>query len=318
MPTDQPAPSSNPSRRKWLKTSAASACLMTTYGLASRAEGFVPADPIQETDAPPEDYRVVNGRAKQSVMAWCFNPMPMEEFIPACATMGLKAIEGIDKKHYPLMKKHGLGVSICGSHGFKKGPINKDNHQFCIEKIREGIDLAVKWESPGVITFTGMREEQISDKRAFENCVECWKKVCEYAEKKKVNVVLEMLNTRDDTHPMKGHPGYFGDDIDLCIDMIKAVDSPRMKLLFDVYHVQIMNGDPIRRFQQCKEYVSHIHTAGNPGRCELDGNQELNYRPIIKAILDSGFDGYIAQEFIPTWKDKLAALRHGVKICDVK
>jgi len=116
---------------------------------------------------------------------------------------------------------------------------------------------------------------------------------------------------------MKGHPGYFGDDIELCIDLIKAVDSPRMKLLFDIYHVQIMNGDPIRRFREHHQLVSHVHTAGNPGRCELDSNQELNYAPIIKAILDTGYDGYIAQEFIPTWDDKLASLRHGVKTCDV-
>lgn len=319
MPTSN---QSNPnySRRKWLRNSIASsaACLATTYGLAGRAEGAIPVNPIQETEAPDQDYKIINGRAKQSVMAWCFNPMPMEELVLACAKMGLSAMEGIDKKHYPLMKKHGLGVSICGSHGFKKGPINKDNHEFCIKKLREGIDLAVKWNSPGVITFTGMREDQISDRQGFDNCVECWKKVCDYAEENQVNLVLEMLNTRDDTHPMKGHPGYFGDDIELCIDMIKAVDSPRMKLLFDVYHVQVMNGDPIRRFKQNKDYISHVHTAGNPGRCELDGNQELNYPPIIKAILDSGFDGYIAQEFIPTWKDKLAALRHGVRICDVK
>ncbi|MEM7316284.1 MAG: TIM barrel protein [Planctomycetota bacterium] len=269
-----------------------------------------------EASAPGPDYKAT-GRARQSVMAWCFNPMPMEELIPAAAKMGLKAMEGIDKKHYPLMKQHGLGVSICGSHGFADGPINRDNHKMCIERLKSGIDTAVEWNSPGVITFTGMREKGISDEQAKKNCVECWKAVADYAEEKGVNLVLEMLNSRDDTHRMKGHPGYFGDDIDLCIELIKAVDSPRMKLLFDVYHVQIMNGDPIRRFRQTKEYVSHIHTAGNPGRGELDSTQELNYPPIIKAILDEGYDGYIAQEFIPTWKDKLASLRHGVKVCDV-
>jgi hydroxypyruvate isomerase len=241
----------------------------------------------------------------------------MEELIPAAAKMGLKAMEGIGRKHYPLMKQHGLGVSICSSHGFGKGPINRDHHEMCAKKLREGIDVAAEWDCPGVITFTGMREKGISDEQAMKNCVDCWKSVADYAEEKQINIVLEMLNSRDDSHPMKGHPGYFGDDIERCIDMIKAVDSPRMKLLFDVYHVQIMNGDPIRRFLQNKQYISHIHTAGNPGRCELDSTQELNYPPIIKAILDAGFDGYIAQEFIPTWKDKLASLRHGVMTCDV-
>ncbi len=116
---------------------------------------------------------------------------------------------------------------------------------------------------------------------------------------------------------MKGHPGYFGDDVDLCVDLIRAVDSPRMKLLFDIYHVQIMNGDVIRRFRDHQQYISHVHTAGNPGRCELDEHQEINYPAVIRAILETGYEGYIAQEFIPTWDDQLAALRHGVKTCDV-
>lgn len=304
----------NSSRRDWLTQTS----LAALYGGIAFTSGSCPLNRIPDDEVPGLDYKIVNGRAKQSVMAWCFNPMPMEQLIPACAKMGLSAMEGIDKKYYPLMKKHGLGVSITGSHGFKRGPINHDNHEFCVEKLRAGIDLAVQWNSPGVITFTGMREDGISDKQGFKNCVECWKAVCEYAEEKQINVVLEMLNTRDDSHPMKGHPGYFGDDIDRCIEMIKSVGSPRMKLLFDIYHVQIMNGDPIRRFREHHGFVSHVHTAGNPGRCELDANQELNYAPIIKAILDTGYDGYIAQEFIPTWDDKLASLRHGVKVCDVK
>jgi len=302
------------SRRNWLH-----GALLGGAGLCSYFAGAstATAAACDESDAPDADYKVVNGRAKQSVMAWCFKPLPMEELIPACAKMGLVAMEGIDKKYYPLMKQHGLGVSLCGSHGFKRGPINKDNHEFCVQKLREGIDLAVQWNSPGVITFTGMREKGISDEQGFKNCVECWKSVCDYAEQKNINVALEMLNTRDDSHPMKGHPGYFGDDTDRCVEMIKAVNSPRMKLLFDIYHVQIMNGDPIRRFRQHKDVISHVHTAGNPGRCELDGNQELNYPAIIKAILETGYDGFIAQEFIPTWDDKLASLRHGVKVCDV-
>ena len=277
----------------------------------------VQADTSQQQIGPGIDYKVSKGRLKQSVMGWCFKPMPMPQLIEAGAKMGLSAIEGIDKKHYPLARKHGLGISIVGSHGFAKGPVNPKNHEFCIQKLREGIDTAVKWDSPGVITFTGMREESISNKQSFDNCVACWKKVMPYAEQKGVNVVLEMLNTRDDTHPMKGHPGYFGDDIDRCVNLIKAVGSPRMKLLFDVYHVQVMNGDPIRRFLQNKDLISHVHTAGNPGRCELDDRQELNYKAIMNAIADSGFNGFVAQEFIPTWKDPLAALRHAVKTCDV-
>ena len=111
--------------------------------------------------------------------------------------------------------------------------------------------------------------------------------------------------------------GYFGDDVDMCIDLIKQVDSPRMKLLFDVYHEQVMNGDVIRRIRQYKEYIGHYHVAGVPGRAELDDTQEINYPAVMRAILETGYTGLVSQEFIPTWPDKLAALRHAVRVCDV-
>jgi hydroxypyruvate isomerase len=126
-----------------------------------------------------------------------------------------------------------------------------------------------------------------------------------------------MLNTRDNTHPMKGHPGYFGNDVDLCVDLIRQVGAPRMKLLFDVYHVQIMNGDVIRRIRQHKDVIAHVHTAGVPGRAELDETQELNYPAVMRALIEVGYQGFVAQEFIPTWPDKVAALRHAVRVCDV-
>jgi hydroxypyruvate isomerase len=116
---------------------------------------------------------------------------------------------------------------------------------------------------------------------------------------------------------MKGHPGYFGDDVDFCVELIRKMGSPHFKLLFDVYHVTIMNGDVIRRIGQYHEYIGHYHTAGNPGRCELDEFQEINYPPIIQAILDTGYDDFIAQEFIPTWEDPMLALRHACMVCDL-
>ena len=139
-----------------------------------------------------------------------------------------------------------------------------------------------------------------------------------HAESKGITLVLEHLNSRDDTHPMKGHPGYFGDDVDFCVDLIKRVDSPNMKLLFDIYHVQVMNGDIIRRINQYQDLIGHYHTAGNPGRGELDEDQEINYPAVLRAILRTGYKGYVAQEFIPYWEDKIAALRHAAALCDVK
>ena len=127
---------------------------------------------------------------------------------------------------------------------------------------------------------------------------------------------IENLNTRDDTHPMKGHPGYQGDEVDYCIDIIKGVGSPNMKLLFDIYHSQIMDGDIIRRIHQHKDYIGHVHTAGNPGRHELDDTQELNYPPMMKALLEVGYQGYVGQEFLPT-RDPYQGLYEAITLCDV-
>ena len=250
-------------------------------------------------------------------MGWCFKPMPGLELAKHCKAIGLEAMEGVSAQDYPAIRKLGLKISLVGSHGFKKGPFSKANHEYCVERLKAGIDLAVEVNCPSVITFTGMREKGTNDAQGERNCVELWKSVIGYAEKKKINLVLEHLNTRDDSHPMKGHPGYYGEDVDHCVELIRKVDSPNMKLLFDVYHVQIMNGDVIRRIGQYKDVIGHYHTAGNPGRAELDDNQEINYPAVMRAIVKTGYKGFVAQEFIPTWKDKPAALRHAAMVCDV-
>jgi hydroxypyruvate isomerase len=300
------------SRRGFLQ-GASAACLGVGVAGATTAHGAEP-----ESIIPPEDYRIQFGRVKQSVMAWCFNPIPPEELIDACQRLGLHAMEGIDQKYYPLIREKGMAIAIVsGGHGFKKGPLDPDNRAFCIESLEKGINLAAEVGSPSVITFTGMKKSGVSDEQADKNCVEVWKEVVPLAEEKGVNLCLEHLNSRDNSHPMKGHPGYYGDDVDHCIDLVKQVDSPNMKLLFDIYHVQIMNGDVMRRIREYVDYIGHVHTAGVPGRCEMDNTQELNYPAILRALLEAGYKGYVAQEFIPTWEDKLGALRHGAKVMDV-
>ena len=271
---------------------------------------------LPQDDANPE-FQIANGRIRQSVMGWCFKPMPAIELAKHCRDIGLVGIEGISTKDYPAVRELGLKISLVSSHGFKKGPVNRENHEYCIKTLRERIDLAVEVGCPSVITFTGMREKGIDDDDGAKNCVDCWKQVIGYAEKQKINLTLEHLNSRDDTHPMKGHPGYFGDDVDFCVELINQVGSPNMKLLFDVYHVQIMNGDVIRRIRQYKDVIGHYHTAGNPGRGELDDTQEINYPAVMRTILETGYKGFVAQEFIPTWADKAAALRHSAQVCDV-
>jgi len=300
------------SRRGLIKTGAAfAACtLLPQTGLTKKATAKI--DP---------EWKITKGRIKQSVMGWCFkqdpNPIKTPDLARACLDIGIPAIEGISQKDYPAVMKLGLKISLVSSHGFKKGPFNRANHETVIKSLTKSIDVASEIGCKSVITFTGMRETSISDKEGEANCIDAWKKVIRHAEKKNITLVLEHLNSVDDSHPMKGHPGYFGDDVDHCIEMIKKVESPNMKLLFDIYHVSIMNGDVIRRIRKYKDYIGHYHTAGNPGRGELDQNQEINYPAIMREILKTGYDLYVAQEFIPTWDDKIAALRHAAKVCDV-
>lgn len=295
----------NFSRRAALKAGALS--LATTATVSSQT-------PRAELDL---NFKIKKGRIHQSVMGWCFKPMLALELAKHCKAIGLEAMEGVSAQDYPAIRNLGLKISLVGSHSFKKGPFAKANHEHCAERLKAGVDLAVEVNCPSVITFTGMREKGTNDAQGESNCVELWKSVAGYAEKKKINLVLEHLNTRDDSHPMKGHPGYFGDDVDHCVEMIRKVDSPSMKLLFDVYHVQIMNGDVIRRIQQYKDVIGHYHTAGNPGRGELDDTQEINYPAVMRAIVETGYKGFVAQEFIPTWDDPASALRHAAMVCDV-
>lgn len=298
-------------RREILK----SALLAAAAGVGGTASARAQA-PADQQD-PAEPFRIRNKRIRQSIMGWCFNPMPTLELARHCREIGLVAMEGIGAEHYPAVRALGLEISLVGSHGFAKGPVHPDNHAHCSEKLRAAIDTAVQFESRRVITFTGMREKGISDEQSDRNCVALWKSVIPYAEEKGITLCLEHLNSRDDSHPMKGHPGYYGDDVDHCVELIRRVDSPNMKLLFDIYHVQVMHGDVIRRIRQYKDVIAHYHTAGCPGRGELDDTQEIHYPPIMRAILETGYEGYVAQEFIPTWEDPVAALRHAAEVCDV-
>lgn len=303
--------SKSTSRRDFLKAGA----LAAAYGGVASSAPKLQAVPATAQIDP--QYRIEKGRIRQSIMGWCFKPMPEKELAKHCKDIGLVAMEGISIDSYSMVKELGLKISLVGSHGFAKGPYTPANHHEVKKTLLERIDLAAEIGAPNVITFTGMREAVIGDEQGARNCINCWKEVMRHAEKKKITLVLEHLNSRDNTHPMKGHPGYFGDNVDLCIELVKAIGSPYFKLLFDIYHVQIMNGDVIRRIKMYKDYIGHYHTAGCPGRGELDDNQEINYPPILRAILDTGYTGYVAQEFIPTWDDPILALRHAAKVCDV-
>ena len=239
----------------------------------------------------------------------------------AAKGIGLVAVEGVPVESYAEIRKLGMRISLVSSHGFQRGPLDPANHDFVEAKLKAAIDLAVQVESPSVITFTGMSKSGISDKAARENCLSCWRRIVPYAEARGITLVLEHLNSKDNSHPMKGHPGYWGDDLGLCVELVEAIDSPSFRLLFDIYHVQIMHGDVIRRIRQHAPWIGHVHTAGNPGRCDLDAaDQELNYPAIMKALLEVGYRGFVGQEFIPraaTQAGNLQAVRSAVRLCDV-
>ena len=258
---------------------------------------------------------IKNKRLKQSIVRWCFEEhWNLEQMCQQAKRLGCSSVELVDPKDWPTLKKHGLVCAIAGSHGFEKGMNNPKYQEMCLDKMRAAIDASAEAGCPNVITFTGFRED-IADDDGIKNCVAGYKKIVGHAEKKKVTLCLEMLNSRVAVK-MKGHPGYQGDHTEYCMDIIKKVGSPRLKLLFDIYHVQIMDGDVIRRIRQYAESIGHVHTAGNPGRAELDDKQEINYPPIMRALVEVKYTGYVGQEFIPT-RDAAKGLEEAVRLCDV-
>ena len=300
-----------PSRRRFLQSTGA---LSLAAGIASPVQSQLPAKKAQPNYVARKD-----GPIRHSVMGWCFKPMKAADLAKHCVQMGMVGIEGISANDYKQAMSLGLEISlVSGAHGFKQGPCDPKYVDKVVNGLTGAIDLADQIGAKKVITFTGMRFEGMDDDKAAARCVKAWKQVMPHAEKKGITLVLEHLNSHDDSHPMKGHPGYFGDDVDFCIELIKSVGSKNFQLLFDVYHVSVMNGDIIRRIRQYKEYIGHYHTAGNPGRGELDHHQEINYPAVMREIAKTGFQGFVAHEFIPTWDDPVASLRHGVQVCDIR
>jgi hydroxypyruvate isomerase len=287
-----------------------------------------------EENSSSEGPAITKGRINQSVVAWCFTtgeyvePLSMKQLASHAKRLGMKSVELVGPEHFPMLKKMGLTCAIAqidiGGPPFMKGFNNPRYHDLVIESTRKTIDACAEHGIDRVIAFTGYTQRDVDDPdsghidrdEGLRNCVAGFKKILPYAEKKGITLCLEMLNTRDDSHPMKGHPGYQGDSTAFCNEIIDRVGSEHLKLLFDVYHVQIMEGDIIRRIHQQRDYIGHIHTAGNPGRGEPDQSQELQYPAIMQALLEIGYDGYVGQEFIPT-RDPIQGLRHAAKLCDV-
>lgn len=271
--------------------------------------------------ASTQGYRkpAARGRIRQSIAYWCFAEYwNLDKMCEVANALGCKSIELVGPNDFATLKRHGLVCALAPNGTpdppFAKGLNNPKYHDMIVTKTREMIDACSEYGFPSVIAFTGERED-IPDDVGAENCVAGLKKIIGHAERKKVNIYLEILNSRV-AENMKGHPGDQGDHVDYCMEIVKKVGSPRVKLLFDIYHVQIMDGDVISRIRQYKDYIGHYHTAGCPGRNEIGDTQEINYRPIMEEIAKTGYTGYVGQEFIPTG-DPLTSLTEAVRLCDV-
>lgn len=256
-------------------------------------------------------------RVQQSICYPLFKPEPMslDDLMQAAAEVGYKAIE---LWHRPpefeeimeMAKRHGLAVAGMSGHGSLPDGLNRrSNHDRIEEELRVSIDLAAQHGIPGLICFSGNRRPHQSEEDAIAATAEGLARIAPYAEEKGINLNMELLNSKVD------HPGYQADHTVWGAAVCERVNSPRVKLLYDIYHMQIMEGDVIRTIRDHIKWIGHFHTAGNPGRRDLDDTQEMNYRGICRAIADTGYALYVGHEFRPKG-DPIEALRTTFAICD--
>ncbi len=256
------------------------------------------------------------GNINHSVCQWCYNFIPLEELCQAVKEIGFGAIDLIAPKDWPMLQKYGLFSSMCyhgGNVSLTNGFNNKTYHEQLIKDYTEVIPLMVKAGYKNVICFSGSRNG-MDDETGLKNCIEGLQKILPLAEKNGIIIQMELLNSKVD------HKDYMCDRTPWGVELCKRLGSENFKLLYDIYHMQIDEGDVIRTIKNNHQYLGHYHTAGVPGRHEINESQELYYPAIMKAIVETGFKDYVAQEFIPTGKenkDKLAALKQAVMTCDV-
>jgi hydroxypyruvate isomerase len=250
------------------------------------------------------------GRLKQSAARWCYNKIPLDDLCRQAAEIGLSGIDLVEPNDWPTIRKYGLVPAVTSGAGrIPDGWNRKENHEKLEADMRANVARAAEAKVPNVITFSGNRKG-LPDDQGKENCIIGLNRVKKIAEDKGVTIVLELLNSKID------HKDYQCDHTAWGVDVVKAVDSPRVKLLYDIYHMQIMEGDVMRTIRENIQYIGHFHTGGVPGRHELDDTQELQWRTVAKLIADLKFDGFVAHEFVPT-RDPIASLKQAVELCTV-
>jgi hydroxypyruvate isomerase len=250
------------------------------------------------------------GRLKQSVCKWCYGKIPLDEFCQQVKPLGIVSVELLGENEWATVKKHGLTVAVAsGPGGIVEGWNKPADHDKLVKESERLLPLIARAGLPNMIVFSGNRRG-ISDSEGLENCARGLKRIMPLAEQQGVTVIMELLNSKRD------HKDYQCDKTPWGVELVKRVGSPRFKLLYDIYHMQIDEGDVIKTIQDNIEHIGHFHTGGVPGRAEIDDTQELNYPRIARAIADTGFQGYFAHEFIPK-RDPIPSLAQAVQICTV-
>lgn len=254
----------------------------------------------------------MKGNINHSVCRWCFNDLTMEQLCQEAQRLGLKGIDLVGPADWPVLKKYGLVSTMCNGAEISlvKGWNNPAYHETLIQNYTKHIDLVADAGFTNLICFSGNRDG-MDDATGLSNCAEGLKKIMAHAERRGVLIIMELLNSKVD------HPDYMCDRTHWGVELCKRIGSPNFKLLYDIYHMQIDEGDVIRTIRDNHAFIGHYHTAGVPGRHEIDDTQELYYPAIMKAIAATGFKGYVAQEFIPTATNKLGSLQTAVQICDI-
>jgi hydroxypyruvate isomerase len=294
----------NQSRRVAIKNLVAGTAAL---GTANMLSSFTTSEEIKST--------TLKGNINHAVCRWCYGSIELDEFCAAAKKMGISAIDLVGPKDWPTLQKHGLVSSMCNGAEINlvDGWNDKKFHAQLIKNYTEMIPLVAKAGYKNLICFSGNRRG-IDDETGWKNCAEGLKQIMPLAEKNNVIIVMELLNSK------VNHKDYQCDKTAWGVELAKRVGSENFKLLYDIYHMQIDEGDVIHTIKENHQYIAHYHTGGVPGRNEIDDTQELYYPAIMKAILETGFKGYVAQEFIPARKtneEKLVSLEKAIKICDV-
>ncbi|MEJ7778848.1 MAG: TIM barrel protein [Daejeonella sp.] len=293
---------SNQHRRKAIKTILAGTAILGSGGMMT---SFKEGNNNKRS-------AMLKGNINHSVCRWCFNNLSVDELCIAAKAIGIKAIDLVGTKDWPVLQKHGLESSMCNGAEINlvNGWNDKQYHSTLLKNYSDMIPLVAKAGYKNLICFSGNRNGK-DDETGLSNSSEGLKQLMAIAERNKVTIVMELLNSKIN------HKDYQCDKTAWGVELAKRVGSENFKLLYDIYHMQIDEGDVIRTLTDNHQYIAHYHTAGVPGRHELDELQELNYPAIMKAILATGFKGYVAQEFIPVKADKIGSLRQAVELCDV-